>query len=149
MNELAIGEGVEVTLHFEIILDDGTVVDSNFAKDPATFTVGDGNLLPGFEEVIMGLKAHDKQQFVIPPEKGFGQHNPNNLQQIERKQFPADVELEVGLVLSFADAAQAELPGVIKAFDEQMVTIDFNHPLAGRELKFSVHILEVKPSVTH
>lgn len=149
MNELAIGPGVEVTLHFELKLEDGTLVDSNFEQVPATFAIGDGNLLPGFEEVLFGLKAGDQQSFMITPEKGFGQHNPENLQVLERDEFPLDVTLEEGLVVSFADAQRAELPGVVTAFDDQSVTVDFNHPLAGRNIEFRVQIIDVKPAITH
>lgn len=149
MNELAIGPGVEVTLHFELKLEDGSIVDSNFEKSPATFAVGDGKLLAGFEEALFGLKSGDEQVFVIPPEKGFGQHNPSNIQEITRDQFPDDVTLEPGLMLSFADAQQTELPGVVTGFNDQTVTVDFNHPLAGRDITFAVKIIDVKPAVTH
>ncbi len=149
MKNLAIGPGTSVTLHFELKLSDGTVVDSNFEKDPATFTVGDGNLLQGFEESLLGLSAGDKNTAVVPPEKGFGQHNPNNIQKIGREQFPDDVKLEQGLMLSFADAQQTELPGVVTDITDKSVTVDFNHPLAGRSIHFSVQIIDVSPAVTH
>lgn len=138
-----------MTLHFALKLNDGSTVDSNFEGEPATFDVGDGSLLPGFEEPLFGLQAGDERTFTITPEKGFGEHNPENIQHLPRSQFPADVELEEGLVLSFADAQQTELPGVVASYDEQTVTVDFNHPLAGREIEFSVKILDVNPAVTH
>lgn len=149
MHDLVIGPGTQVTLHFSLELDSGEVVDSNFDSAPATFSVGDGNLLEGFERVLFGLKAGDEQTFVMSPEASFGQHNPANVQHIGRDQFPDDIPLEEGLVLSFADAQQTELPGVITAFDDQTVTVDFNHPLAGRAIHFSVRILDVTPAVTH
>lgn len=149
MNDLCIGPGTQVTLHFSLKLDDGSTVDSNFESEPATFDVGDGSLLPGFEESLFGLQAGDERTFAITPEKGFGVHNPENIQELPRSQFPEDVELEEGLVLSFADAQQTELPGVVSAFDDTTVTVDFNHPLAGREIEFSVKIVDVNPAVTH
>lgn len=142
----AIGEGMQVTLHFAIKLADGTTVDSNFDKSPATFQVGDGNLLPGFEQALFGLKTGDKREIVIKPEQGFGMPNPNNIQQIARQSFTADLELEPGLMVSFADANNGELPGMIKRVEADLVEVDFNHPLAGRDLIFSVHILDVQPS---
>lgn len=149
MNDLCIGPGTQVTLHFSLKLDDGSIVDSNFDGEPATFDVGDGSLLPGFEEPLFGLQAGDERTYTITPEKGFGVHNPANVQELPRNQFPADVELEEGLVLSFADAQQAELPGVVSSFDDTTVYVDFNHPLAGRDIEFSVKILDVNPAVTH
>ena len=143
--ELRIGPDREVTLHFALKLENGDVVDSTFDKQPATFKVGDGNLLPGFEVALYGFKAGDKRSLQIEPENAFGQPNPQNVQVMPRSQF-ADMELSEGLLVIFNDAANAELPGVVKAFDEQQVTIDFNHPLAGKTLSFDVEIIEVRPA---
>ncbi|WNF46180.1 peptidylprolyl isomerase [Pseudomonas sp. SG20056] len=143
MTDVRIGPDKQVTLHFALKLDNGDVVDSTFDKSPATFKVGDGNLLPGFEQAIYGLKAGDKRSLPISPEQGFGQGNPQNIQVMPRSQFQ-DMELSEGLLVIFNDAANAELPGVVKAFDDAKVTIDFNHPLAGKALSFDVEIIEVK-----
>ena len=143
--ELRIGPDREVTLHFALKLENGDVVDSTFDKQPATFKVGDGNLLPGFEVALYGFKAGDKRSLQIEPESAFGQPNPQNVQVMPRGQFQ-DMALSEGLLIIFNDAANAELPGVVKAFDEQQVTIDFNHPLAGKTLSFDVEIIEVRPA---
>ena len=143
--ELRIGPDREVTLHFALKLENGDVVDSTFDKQPATFKVGDGNLLPGFEQALYGLKAGDKRSLPIEPEHAFGQPNPQNVQVMPRSQF-ADMELSEGLLIIFNDAANAELPGVVRQFDGEQVTIDFNHPLAGKRLTFDVEIVEVQPA---
>lgn len=143
MTEQRIGPDKEVTLHFALKLANGDVVDSTFDKQPATFKVGDGNLLPGFEAALYGFKAGDKRSLQIEPENAFGQPNPQNVQVMPRAQF-SDMELSEGLLIIFKDAANAELPGVVKGFDEQQVTIDFNHPLAGKTLSFDVEIIEVR-----
>ncbi len=140
-----IGQESRVTLHFALKLEDGNVVDSTFDKQPASFKVGDGNLLPGFEQALFGLKAGDKRTLSILPEQGFGQPNPQNVQIMPRDQFQ-DMELAEGLLVIFDDAAKTELPGVVKAFDEQQVTVDFNHPLAGKTLAFEVEIIDVQPA---
>ncbi|SDG51199.1 FKBP-type peptidyl-prolyl cis-trans isomerase SlpA [Pseudomonas benzenivorans] len=143
MTEVRIGPHKEVTLHFAIKLENGEVVDSTFDKQPATFKVGDGNLLPGFEQALFGFKAGDKRTLPILPEQGFGQPNPQNVQVMPRSQFQ-EMELSEGLLVIFNDAAKTELPGVVKAFDDNQVTIDFNHPLAGKTLSFEVEIIAVK-----
>ena len=145
MNELRIAQGSQVTLHFAIKLENGDVVDSTFDKQPASFTVGDGSLLPGFEMALYGLKCGDQRSLPITPDQGFGQSNPQNVQVMPRSAFAA-MELSEGLLVIFNDAANAELPGVVKAFDETHVTIDFNHPLAGKNLTFDVEIIEVEPA---
>ncbi len=149
MTAFVVEQGSEVTLHFSLKLDDGSVVDSTFEGDPATFVVGDGNLLPGFEQKLFGMSAGQNDTLVVKPEEGFGQSNPNNLQSMARDQFADDIELVEGLMLSFADAQKAEMPGVVKSFNDDEVIIDFNHPLSGRDIFFKVEIIDVKPSVTH
>jgi FKBP-type peptidyl-prolyl cis-trans isomerase SlpA len=149
MRDLSIGPGTKVTLHFALRLQDGEVIDSNFERDPATFVVGDGNLLPGFEKAIFGLLEGERKTLTISPEQGFGQRNPNNLQEFARSEFAPDMELKEGLVLSFSDAQKTELPGVVSHFDENVVIVDFNHPLAGRDIVFDVAILKIEPVQVH
>src|SRR5690606_31035264 len=144
MTEQRIGPDKQVTLHFALSLENGDVVDSTFEKKPATFKVGDGNLLPGFEQQLYGLKAGDKRTLQVEPEQGFGQHNPQNVQVMPRSQFEG-MELSEGLLIIFNDAANSELPGVVKSFDDKQVAVDFNHPLAGKTLSFEVEIIDVQP----
>lgn len=137
-----ITETSRVTLHFSLKLPTGEVVDSTRDKEAATFTMQDGSLLPGFEQVLLGLKAGDKKEFLIEAEQGFGLSNPQNIQKIGREHFK-EVDLEVGLILMFKDAAGSDLPGVVKSFDNRLVEMDFNHPLAGKDILFDVEIIEV------
>ncbi|MFT5708459.1 MAG: FKBP-type peptidyl-prolyl cis-trans isomerase SlpA [Oceanospirillaceae bacterium] len=130
-----------VELFFEIRLADGSIVDSNFKQKPAVFKVGDGNMLAGFESVLMGLAAGDKQVFTLKPEQAFGMPNPSNMQSVNRSKF-TDMDLEVGLVVSFQDPS-GELPGVVSAIEGSEVIVDFNHPLAGQTLEFQVDIVNV------
>ena len=144
---IPIREGLKVTLHFCLAMEDGEVIDSNYDSSPATFTVGDGNLLPGFEELLMGLVSGTETQFVLQPEKAFGQYNPENVQSVDRSAFDQK-ELQPGLVMSFQNAG-GELPGVIKSISDDGVSVDFNHPLAGQAIVFSVRIVDVQLSGAH
>lgn len=146
MKDLPVDKGTRVTLHFALKIKDGDVVDSTFEKEPATLEIGDDNLPENFEAYLMGMKAGDRRTYEVPPEKGFGQHNPSNLQTFKRHEFSADMVLEQGVVVSFADARQQELPGVISRVEGDEVEVDFNHPLAGRTLEFDVEILDVEPA---
>lgn len=143
MTDLRINHDTLVTLHFTLKLPNGDVVDTTLDKQPATFKVGDGSLLPGFEQALFGLKAGDKRSFEIEPERGFGPGNPQNLQNISRDQFD-EMELEEGLLVIFQDAAGGELPGVVKTIHEKVVEVDFNHPLAGKIITFDVEIIDVQ-----
>ena len=145
-HQLSIGPDTQVTLHFAIELEDGSLVDSTFDKTPATFIVGDGNLLPGFEQALFGLTQGAEERLLIKPEHGFGQPNPDNVQRMRVDDFDPETDLSAGMMLSFADANGSELPGVIDRVEGDQVYVDFNHPLAGRDLFFKVSILAVNPA---
>jgi len=146
MKDLKISEGTRVVLHFALLLEDGEAVDSTFEKEPATLTLGDGNLPEGFESCLLGLQAGDKKSFTVLPEKAFGQHNPSNVQQLAPTAFANIDELEEGMIIGFTDKAGGELPGVIVEINDRQVEVDFNHPLAGRTLTFKVKIVDVTPA---
>jgi len=144
---ITIDTGVQVTLHFSLALENGEIVDSNYDKKPATFTLGDGNLLPGFEQKLVGLKAGDQREFTLPPASAFGQRNPENIQQVDRSHFDQQ-ELELGAVFSFQNG-DGELPGVITEVGTDQVTVDFNHPLSGHSIIFRVDIINLAPATLH
>ena len=132
-----------ITLHFSLSLENGDVVDSTFEKQPATFTFGDGSLLPSIEKRLLGLMVGTKDTFTLKQEETFGAKNPQNIQRFKPSDFSED-PLEEGMMFSFADAAGGELPGVVKSVSDDLVEIDFNHPLAGHTLLFKVEIIDVK-----
>lgn len=140
-----VGPGKRITLHFSVLLVEGNVLldTTRERPEPVSFVMGDGSLIPGFEQAITGLKAGDRRSVIIPAKKGFGDWNPDNVQTFGRNYFDADMPLEPGLVVSFADKARAELPGVVKEIQGDTVVVDFNHPLAGRDLIFEVDIIRV------
>lgn len=144
MSELQkVGPGKKISLHFSVSLIDGQLLDNTRERpEPAEFVFGDGSLIPGFESAIAGLKAGDRRSVIIQAEKAFGAPNPDNIQRFMKVEF-AGMDLQPGLVVSFADKNKAELPGVVTAVDEETVEVDFNHPLAGRDLIFEVDIIRV------
>lgn len=143
---MLVAENTRITLNFTLRLATGDLVDQTRA--PATFDFGDGKLPPAFEALLLGMRAGEQQSFRIAPEQAFGQPNPNNVQAFSRAQFAQmasdDQPPAVGMVVSFADARKQELPGVICALEEDQVLVDFNHPLAGRELIFEAEIVAVQ-----
>jgi FKBP-type peptidyl-prolyl cis-trans isomerase SlpA len=90
------------------------------------------------------LKAGDSRSYVLPPNKAFGEHNPENVHAIPRTQFSTDIALEEGLLIGFSGASGEELPGLVKSVNEQFVLIDFNHPLAGKDIIFEVEIIDLE-----
>ncbi len=140
-----IGPGMQVELHFAVKLADNTVVDSTFDGKPATFVVGDGNFLPGFEKAILGFAPGTKDELLLSADQGFGEVVSDNVRKIVRHQFPVSMDLTEGLVISFSGPGGNQLPGVVKQVGDETVEVDFNHPLAGRNLIFEVEILNVVP----
>ncbi|MDA1073994.1 MAG: peptidylprolyl isomerase [Proteobacteria bacterium] len=140
--DLPVGLQTRVTLHFSITLENGERVDSPPEGKPATFDVGDGSVLPGFEKALFGMQSGARAKFLLAPHQAFGEHSPDNVQILARDSFK-NMELEPGLIISFAGPG-GELPGVVTDLYERSVRVDFNHPLAGRHVSFDVQIVEVR-----
>jgi len=143
--DLPIGPGTRVTLHFSIHLASGEEVDTTRRGKPAVFVVGDGNLPEGFEKAIVGLRAGDDERIAIAPADGFGLRKKENIRTLARADFPIADDLVPGMMIAFAAVGSTgELPGVGTAASADTVVVDFNHPLAGRDLVFDVTILGVE-----
>lgn len=149
MSAHKIGPGTRVSLNFALKLSDGQVIDSNLDDDPVEFNLGDGRLLEGFEEALAGMSAGDCATIEMAAKDAFGPRNEDNVQVFDRDAFPEDTELEMGSMFSFADAAGGEVPGVVIELTEENIRVDFNHPLAGKDLLFEVRIHNVEPGVVH
>jgi FKBP-type peptidyl-prolyl cis-trans isomerase SlpA len=148
MSAIPVSRETRITLFFSLSLTDGRIIDSNFGDGsvkgtPAQCVPGDGNLLPAFDACLIGMQAGDKKQFLIAAQDAFGLRQDANLKRVPRERFSQDIELTEGLVVSFA-AAGGELPGVIRRLMDDMIEVDFNHPLAGRDIVFDVQIVHVE-----
>jgi len=143
--DLPIGPGTRVTLHFSIHLASGEEVDTTRRGKPAVFVVGDGNLPEGFERAIVGMRAGDDERIRIAPADGFGLRKKENIRTLARADFPIADDVVPGMMIAFAAAGSTgELPGVVTSASADTVVVDFNHPLAGRDLVFDVTILGVE-----
>ena len=132
-----------VKIHYTGTLSDGTVFDSSEGKEPLEFIQGIGMVIPGLEEGIKGLKTGDKKKFEIKSEKAYGSKMEGAFQELPKSNMPENVELKVGMQLA-AQGPQGVIPVVISEIKDDTVIIDFNHPLAGKDLTFEVDIVEVK-----
>ena len=143
MTELTVTNGSRVILNFALHLEDGREIDNNFDADPVELLVGNGDMFASFEASLLGLKAGEQVEQVIPCEQAFGRSQEENRQRFARRLFDNDIELAPGLVVSFADKANAELPGVVVELSDEYVLVDFNHPLADENIVFKARISEV------
>ena len=142
---IPIGPGMRVRMHFALSLTDGRVAYSSFNEEPLELEWGDGTLRPGLELAVLGLKAGDEQTLTLLPEQAYGLHDAALVHDMPRSDFPNLVEPKVGQLIAFESPTGEETAGAILAVDADSVRVDFNHPLAGREVVFRVKILSVVP----
>jgi len=142
---LTIGPGCEVTMHYRLSLQDGTVADETTDGEPLNFSMGDGTLIQGLELALYGLKTGEKQCLAIDPRDAFGFAEEDNVHSMPRSEFDESLKIEPGMIVAFSTPAGQEVPGTIKEVNDETVMVDFNHPLAGFEVTFDVEIIDIKP----
>ncbi len=145
IEQITIGPGTVVTMHFTLTMKDGPVADASEPNEPMTFTMGDGSLINGLEMAITGLKIGDKTSVELDPLNAFGFSDPDNFHYLPRDEFAEDLPVDPGTIISFSTPSGDEVPGTIKEVKDNVVTVDFNHPLAGHDIIFDVDIVDIKP----
>lgn len=130
--------------HMNIVLEDGSTADSTKASGkPARLNIGDGTLSPAFEAQLASLNEGDKHNFTLEAVDAFGESNPDAIHYMDRTRFPADMELDVGVIVSFAGPGGSEIPGIVREVAGDSITVDLNHPLAGRKVTFELDVVKV------
>ncbi len=141
-------DGDNVKIHYTGKFDDGTVFDSSHGREPLEFTVGEHALIPGFEKAVLGMEPGQTKETRIVSEDAYGPHHDNLVIRIGREEFPPDIEPQVGQVLQIRGDGEHPFPVTITHADEQSVTLDANHPLAGRDLNFEIEVISVEKPTT-
>jgi peptidylprolyl isomerase len=135
--------GDRVKVHFEGYLEDGTVFGSTMDDEPFEFTIGEKNMLPGFENAVIGMQKGDIKTITLPPEKAYGSHKKELVSVMERSGFPEEIHLEVGKRLRVRTQDGKYTIVTIKDFTEDSLVIDGNDPLAGKTLTFKIELVEI------
>jgi FKBP-type peptidyl-prolyl cis-trans isomerase 2 len=141
--EKVVESGDTVKVHYTGTLEDGSVFDSSEGRDPLEFEVGTGSLIPGFENGVYGMKVGEKKTIDIPVDQAYGQRHEELVGKIPRSQFPPDMTLEIGQTLQIPQPDGRAMNAVVAEMDDSTVTLDGNHPLAGKNLKFEIEIVEI------
>ncbi len=139
-----IADGTVVTMHYKLVLDGGEVVDSSEGADPLAYLHGSGNIVPGLESAMGGKSEGDKFDVTVTPEEGYGPRHDEAVQTVPRSVFPEDAQLEVGIQFQATDENGRPIMGTIKEIVDDKVTVDFNHPLAGQSLNFSIEVVGIR-----
>ncbi len=135
--------GDTVHLHYTGTLLDGTTFDSSEGRDPLAFEVGSGQIIPGLDVAIPGMTVGEKKIVKIGADDAYGQSNPEMRQAVPREGIPADIPLEVGLQLQMQTPDGQAMPVTIVEVDDATVTLDANHPLAGKDLQFDIELVKI------
>ncbi|MDR1856971.1 MAG: peptidylprolyl isomerase [Desulfovibrio sp.] len=137
---MPIKEGDTVKVHYVGTLNDGTVFDDSRDRDPLEITMGKGMLIPGFESAILGRDPGDTFSVTVSPEDAYGDRDPEMVFTVAKTQVPTHIPMEVGTPLQLSNE-QGQMDVTITEIDEDEITLDANHPLAGKELTFKIEIL--------
>ena len=138
-----IENGKKVKFDYKLTVN-GEMIESSEQKGPVEYIQGKGTIIKGLEKRMEGLKIGDKQTFFIPAEEAYGKINPNAFQEVPKSDLPKDLNVQEGQMLEVQDNTGRRFPVVISEIKEQTIVINFNHPLAGQELKFDVTIVDVQ-----
>ncbi len=131
-----------IRVHYIGKLEDGTEFDSSTGKDPIEFKVGQGNLIPGFENGVIGMKQEETKTVSIPPEDAYGEQQEEMIAKVDKNEFPSNISPEVGMPLQVKRPDGQVMPVMVVDVSEESITLDANHPLAGKTLIFDLEIVE-------
>ncbi|CUS56786.1 MULTISPECIES: FKBP-type peptidyl-prolyl cis-trans isomerase [unclassified Hyphomonas] len=135
--------GDTVHIHYTGTLNDGTTFDSSEGREPLTFEVGSGQIIPGLDSAIPGMTVGDKKTVNVACDDAYGQMNPAMRQDVPRADIPAEIPLEVGSRLQMQTQDGQVIPVTVAAVEEESVTLDANHPLAGEDLTFNIELVKI------
>jgi len=135
--------GDKVRMHYTGSLNDGSVFDSSQGREPLEFTVGSGQIIPGLDQAVPGMKVGDEKTVSIACEDAYGPHDPNARQSIPRSNIPESVPVEPGVQLQAQTENGQTVSVVVVEADENEVVLDANHPLAGKDLTFDITLVAI------
>jgi FKBP-type peptidyl-prolyl cis-trans isomerase SlyD len=133
-----------VSLEYRLHLGDGKIIDESDPGEPLVYLHGYEEIVPGLEKALEGKKAGESLKVEVSPEEGYGEYDPEGVEEVPREDFPPDMELEAGGIVSATDDDGEEVDFLVKEVRPKTVVVDFNHPLAGKTLHFEVTVREVR-----
>lgn len=135
--------GDTVSIHYTGTLEDGSEFDSSAGREPLQFTIGSGRIIPGFEEAVIGMAPGDSKTVTIPSEEAYGPYREEMVQEVTRSSLPPELTPQIGMQLRAATASGQPVTLTVVDMSESAITVDANHPLAGKDLTFDIKLLEI------
>ncbi|PZX64811.1 FKBP-type peptidyl-prolyl cis-trans isomerase [Hydrotalea sandarakina] len=136
-------KGDTVKVHYHGRLEDGTTFDSSQGREPLEFEVGSGMVIAGFDEGVTGMQVGEKKTIHIPASEAYGPVQQEMIMEFPKNRFPADLTPEVGMQLNMSNGQGQNFPVVIVEVRDDVVVLDANHPLAGKDLIFDLELVEI------
>ncbi len=133
----------KVKVHYKGTLSDGEVFDSSEGKDPLEFTIGAGQVIPGFDKGVIGMEAEESKTINIPAAEAYGERKEELVQQVPKDQLPPEINPEVGLQLVSQTPDGQKIPLIVTDVKDDSITVDANHPLADKDLTFEVTLVSI------
>jgi peptidylprolyl isomerase len=144
MSEKTVQNGQTVNVHYVGTLDDGTVFDDSRTRgEPISFTTGTSSVIPGFDQAVLGMEVGGTKTVTIEPAQAYGDPAPEAVQLVPISVFPDEMELTIGMQVQ-GSGPQGDFPAVIDAIDDTGVTVNMNHPLAGKTLNFEIEVVSLE-----
>ena len=135
--------GDKVKVHYNGTLADGSVFDSSQKKEPIVFVIGEEKLIPGFERALIGMQPGETKDIAIPAKEAYGEKYQDLVTVVAKKAIPEDIELKAGIVLEVTLESGVPVNFAVIDVADDKVTLDANHPLAGKELNFNIELMEI------
>ncbi len=136
-------DGDTVKVHYTGTLEDGTVFDTSREREPLEFTLGNGQLIPGFEKAVIGMAEGDTTEVSIESDNAYGERRDDLELEVSKTDLPEEIDPEVGMQLQMQQEEGRAIPVQITNVEEEVVTLDANHPLAGKDLNFEIELVEI------
>jgi FKBP-type peptidyl-prolyl cis-trans isomerase 2 len=143
---MPVKKGDKIKVDYTGTLDDGTVFDTSEGKQPLEFTVGEGKIIKGFDNAVIGMEKGEEKEVKIESTDAYGDPNPDMLKKIPREKLPPEQEPKPGMVLALKTPDGRQFPAKIKEVTDTEITIDLNHPLAGKTLNFKIKVVDIVAS---
>ena len=137
-------KGDTISVEYTGRLESGEVFDTSKGREPLEFEVGVHSVIKGFEDGVIGMKIGEEKDIDISPEDGYGPKNDNYIKELPKESVPKELELKKGMILMFKREDDMRIPAIVQDIKKDTILVDFNHPLAGKNLKFKVKLLEIK-----
>jgi FKBP-type peptidyl-prolyl cis-trans isomerase SlyD len=144
--DLKVQDGQVVSMDYTLHVD-GEMLDSSVGHEPLEFLQGAGNIIPGLEQELYGMAIGENKKVIIQPEDGYGHLDPDALVDVPREQFPGDIPMEIGVEIQVTDKNGQPMNARIDSVNDDSVTLNFNHPLAGKELHFDVNVVGLRDAI--